>query len=121
MDEVRQLLTSFEENLGKWLPLSKAGPVRICRRSPGAGRSLAHVGGQPAGGVLWRWQRPAEQRQLANSGLTANLECLQHTYCRLVHNDALDMIRVGFNLKGFEMTVNGYAEILDRCDGAVRG
>ena len=51
---VRQLLTSFEENLGKWLPLSKAGPVRICRRSPGAGRSLAHVGGQPAGGVLWR-------------------------------------------------------------------
>ena len=44
-----------------------------------------------------------------------------NTYCRLVHNDALDMIRVGFNLKGFEMTVNGYAEILDRCDGAVRG
>ena len=119
---MRQLLTSFEENLGKWLPLPKAGPVRICRRSPGAGRSLAHRG--PAcrrGALARRWQRPAEKRQLANSGLTANLECLQHTYCRLVHNDALDMIRVGFNLKGFEMTVNGYAEILDRCDGTVRG
>ena len=46
---------------------------------------------------------------------------LQHTLCRLVHNDALDMIRVGFNLKGFEVTANGYAEILDRCDGTARG
>ena len=121
MDEVRQLLTSFEEDLGKWLPLPKAGPVRICRR-PGAGRSLAQ--GATAcrrGALARRWQRPPEQRQLANSGLTANLERLQHTYCRLVHNDALDMIRVGFNLKGFEMTVNGYAEILDRCDGTARG
>lgn len=42
-------------------------------------------------------------------------------HCRLVHNDALDMIRVGFNLKGFELTANGYAEIIDQCETAVRG
>ena len=119
---MRQLLTSFEENLGKCLPLSKAGPVRICRRSPGAGRSLAHRGPACRRWVLWRG---------AGSGLRSRgswpilggqpPKMPSNTYRRLVHNDALDMIRVGFNLKGFEMTVNGYAEILDRCDGAVRG
>ena len=31
------------------------------------------------------------------------------------------MIRVGFNLKGFELTANGYAEIIDQCETAVRG
>ena len=48
MDEVRQLLTGFEEDLGKWLPLPNAGPVRICR-SPGAGRSLAQGASLPEG------------------------------------------------------------------------
>ena len=70
------------------------------------GAALAAACGVEAAGQFWA---------------DSHLKCLQHTYCRLVHNDALDMIRVGFNLKGFEMTVNGYAEILDRCDGAVRG
>ena len=55
---MRQLLTSFEENLGKWLPLSKAGPVRICYGFAAAAPALAvawHIGGhEPAGGVLWR-------------------------------------------------------------------
>lgn len=31
VDEVRQLLTSFEDNLGKRLPLPKAGPVGQAR------------------------------------------------------------------------------------------
>ena len=36
---------------------------------------------------------------------------------KLVHNDALDMVRVGFNLKGFEETTAAYAAIVDRCEG----
>ena len=82
-----------------------------------------HIGGQPAGGGCSGAALAAACGVEAAGQFWADShrKCLQHAYCRLVHNDALDMIRVGFNLKGFEMTVNGYAEILDRCDGAVRG
>ena len=67
---MRQLLTGFEEDLGKWLPLPNAGPVRICAApalavafsslAQGAslpegcfGAALAAASGVEAAGQFW--------------------------------------------------------------------